>query len=55
MMTAVMPRRSRPTTPTRVSTSGVDAVGIDGREQLHDLLVLAAAAVGRQVRDPRRR
>ena len=52
MMTAVIPRRSRPTDPMSVSTSGVRGVGFDGRQQLHDLLVLAAPAVRRQVRGP---
>ena len=54
MTTAVIPRRSRPTDATSVSTSGV-AVGLDRGEQLHDLQVLAAAAVGGQVRGPARR
>ena len=52
MMTAVIPRRSRPTDAMSVSTRGVAGVGLDRGEQLHDLLVLAAAAVGRQVRRP---
>ena len=55
MMTAVMPRRSRPTDAMSVSTSGVDAVGVDRGEELHDLQVLAAAAVGRQVARSARR
>ena len=52
MMTAVIPRRSRPTVVISVSTSGALPVGLDGREELHDLLVLAAAAVRRQERGP---
>ena len=40
-----------PTVATSASTSGARPVAVDGGQELHDLEVLAAAAVGRQVRE----
>ena len=55
MTTAVIPRRSRPTDADQRLDQRRAAVGLDRGEQLHDLQVLAAAAVGRQERASDRR
>ena len=53
MMIAVMPRRSRATPSTSMSPSGWSPFGHHRREDLHHLLILARAAVGRQAADAR--
>ena len=54
MMTAVIPRLQPPDRRHQRLEERRRTVGVHGREQLHDLQVLAAAAVGGDVRDARR-